>query len=124
MIWLTWRQFRAQSFTALAALAVLAVIYGVTGPRLAHLYDTSGLITCHAHGDCSALTSNFLTAMKSDSLYPLLFFLGVAILYLAPALIGMFWVRRWSPGSWKPAPSGWPGTRASPAPAGWRSSSA
>ena len=45
MIWLTWRQFRAQSFAALAALAVLAVIYGVTGPRLAHRYDTSGLIT-------------------------------------------------------------------------------
>jgi hypothetical protein len=91
MIWLTWRQFRAQSFTAFAALAVLAVSYGITGPRLAHLYDTSGLITCHAHGDCSALTSNFLTAMKSDSVYPLLFILGVAILYLAPALIGMFW---------------------------------
>ena len=29
--------------------------------------------------------------MKSDSVYPLLYFLGVAILYLAPALIGMFW---------------------------------
>ena len=91
MIWLTWRQFRAQSFTALTALTVLAVIYGVTGPRLAHLYDTSGLITCHAHGDCSTLTSNFLAVMKSDSVYPLLFILGVAILYLAPALIGMFW---------------------------------
>jgi hypothetical protein len=115
MIWLTWRQFRAQSFVA---LAVLAVSYGVTGPRLAHRYDTSGLITCHAHGDCSDLTRNFLTAMKSDSVYPLLFFLGIAILYLAPALIGISGVRGWSPGSWKPAPSGWPGIRASPAPAG------
>jgi hypothetical protein len=91
MIWLTWRQFRAQSFTAAAALTVLAVIYGVTGPRLAHLYDTSGLTTCHAHGDCSVLTSNFLTAMKSDSVYPLLFILGVGVLYLMPVLIGMFW---------------------------------
>jgi ABC-type transport system involved in multi-copper enzyme maturation permease subunit len=91
MIWLTWRQFRAQSFAAVAALAVLAVIYGVTGSRLAHLYATSGLATCHAHGDCSALSSSFLTAMKSDSLYPLLFFLGLGALYLAPAIIGIFW---------------------------------
>jgi hypothetical protein len=60
MIWLTWRQFRAQSVTAVAALALLAVVYGVTGPRLAHLYDISGLATCRAHGDCSALTSKFL----------------------------------------------------------------
>ena len=32
--------------------------------------------------------------------------------------------RRWSPASWRPARSGWPGRRASPAPAGWPSSSA
>ena len=31
--------------------------------------------------------------------------------------------RRWSPASWRPVRSVWPGTRASPAPAGWRSSS-
>jgi hypothetical protein len=91
MIWLTWRQFRAQSFTAAAALAVLAVISAVTGPRLAHLYDTSGLATCQARGNCSALTSKFLTEVQSDPIYPALFILGAAVLYLTPAIIGAFW---------------------------------
>ncbi len=91
MIWLTWRQFRAQSVTAVVALAVLAVVYAVTGPRLAHLYDTSGLATCRAHGDCSALTSKFLDEVQSGLGYPALYILGAAVLYLTPALIGIFW---------------------------------
>ena len=61
----------------------------VTGSHLAHLHATSGLATCHAHGDCSALSSTFLTTMKSDSLYPLLFFLGLGAMYFAPAIIGI-----------------------------------
>ena len=51
MIWLTWRQFRAQAITATAALAVLAALLAVTGPHLADLYATSGIATCHLHGD-------------------------------------------------------------------------
>ena len=43
MIWLTWRQFRAQAIAAAAALAVLAIALAVTGPHLAHLYDASGI---------------------------------------------------------------------------------
>ena len=53
MIWLTWRQFRAQAIAAAAAVAVLGVIFGVTGPHLAHLYDISGLASCRT--GCSAL---------------------------------------------------------------------
>ena len=43
MTWLTFRQFRAQAITALAAVAVLAVAYGYTGPHLADLYNKTGL---------------------------------------------------------------------------------
>lgn len=110
MIWLTWRQFRAQAIAAAAALAVLAVIFGVTGPHLAHLYDVSGLATCRTN--CAALTNTFVTSMKADAIYPVLFIAGLGILYLTPALIGLFWGRRWSPASWRPARSAWPGTRA------------
>ena len=53
MIWLTWRQFRAQAMWRPAALAVLAIALAVTGPHLAHLYDTSGIAACQAHGDCA-----------------------------------------------------------------------
>jgi hypothetical protein len=91
MIWLTWRQFRAQTIAAAAALAVLAVIFALTGPDLAHLYNSSGLAACHAPANCSALTSTFLSEMKSDAIYPGLYFLGVGLLYVAPVMIGAFW---------------------------------
>ena len=91
MIWLTWRQFRVQALTAVVMLVVVAVIYAVTGPRLAHMYDASGLPACHAHGDCAALTSKFLDAVQSDALYPVLSVFGGALLYLTPAVIGAFW---------------------------------
>jgi hypothetical protein len=91
MTWLTWRQFRIQALAAAAALTALAVVYAMTGPNLAHLYDSSGLASCHTHGDCPALLSNFLTQLKSGGTYPFLYFLGAAILYLLPPVIGAFW---------------------------------
>ena len=89
MIWLTWRQFRAQTVVAAASLAGFAVIFGVTGPNLAHAYAASGLASCR--GNCTSLSSTFLSQVKSDSVYPLLYFAGGAALYLTPALIGTFW---------------------------------
>ena len=89
MIWLTWRQFRTQAIAAAAALAILALIFGLTGPHLAHLYDVSGLATCHAR--CSALTAGFLDSVKSDAIYPVLYIAGVALLYITPGIIGVFW---------------------------------
>ena len=91
MMWLTWRQFRGQAVVAAAALAALAVVLGVTGPHLAHLYAASGLAGCHAHGNCAALTGNFLSQVKADSVYPALYFFLAAVSYVAPAIIGMFW---------------------------------
>jgi hypothetical protein len=91
VIWLTWRQFRAQSVVAAGALVVFAVVFGVTGPNLAHLYTTSGLAACSAPRDCGALTTTFLNEMKADWVYTLLYVLGSASVVLAPALIGAFW---------------------------------
>ena len=48
MIWLTWRQFRAQTVVAAAALAAFAVILGLTGPNLSHMYAASGQAGCRA----------------------------------------------------------------------------
>lgn len=91
MIWLTWRQFRAGAIAGAAALAALAVTLGVVGANLAHLYDTSGLPGCRAHGDCRALASSFLNRVQSDHLYATATFLGIAVVLIAPAIIGMFW---------------------------------
>ena len=59
MMWLTWRQFRAQAIVAAAALAVVASALAVTGPHLAGLYASSGLATCRAHGNCGRLIGAF-----------------------------------------------------------------
>jgi hypothetical protein len=89
MIWLTWRQFRAQTIAAAAVLTVLAVIFAVTGPHLAHLYDVSGIATCHGTVTCGNLATTALN--KLAKVYPIVYFAGIFILLLAPALIGAFW---------------------------------
>jgi hypothetical protein len=91
MIWLTWRQFRAQAWVALAALAAIAITFAVTGPHLAHLYGTSGIATCQGNGDCASVASNFLDLVKGDIPYEIGYFLSLGLMYLAPALIGVFW---------------------------------
>ena len=89
MIWLTWRQFRAQAIAASAALAMLAIVLAVTGPHLAHLYDASGIATCRAHGNCGPLATSFLN--KLTGIGPVLYFLGIGVLFAVPAIIGVFW---------------------------------
>ncbi len=88
MIWLTWRQFRIQAVTAAAALAAFAILLAVTGPHLAALYAASGIGSCHG-GSCGQLASTFLSQLEEP--YPLLYLLGVAVILLVPAVIGIFW---------------------------------
>ncbi len=89
MTWLTWRQFRAQALVAVAALAAVAAVMAATGPDLARMYAASGLASCRAN--CAPLANAFLVQMRSDAVYPLLYFASGAALYLTPALIGIFW---------------------------------
>jgi hypothetical protein len=87
MTWLTWRQFRAQAAAAAVALAAFAVLLAVTGPHLASLYRSDGVAGCHG-GGCTQPASNFL---DDASGYTLLYVLGMAVILLAPAVIGIFW---------------------------------
>jgi ABC-2 family transporter protein len=91
MMWLTWRQFRAQALTAAAALAVLAIILVITGLRLAHLYGASGIPACQAHRDCAALVSNFTNEVRANTTDTVLSDLGIGLLLVTPAIIGAFW---------------------------------
>ncbi len=84
MIWLTWRQFRAPALTAAGALAALAVAFAVTGPQLAHLYDTT-VATCQAQHDCQIAINAF--GSKDNLLQDLV----RLVMLVAPALIGIFW---------------------------------
>lgn len=90
MIWLTWRQFRAQSIAAAAALTATAVVLGLTGVHLAHLYATTGAGRCHSGGSCATATAHFISLLNAGfaNHLPLLF--GTALI-VVPAIIGMFW---------------------------------
>ena len=85
MIWLTWRQFRAQAAMMAAALAVLAVILALTGSGLADDYAT-GIAACTTEsGGCSAFVHRFFDDHRGP-------FLAVtAVVLVLPALIGLFW---------------------------------
>ena len=74
MIWLTWRQFRTQLIAVFGLVAVACAWLAVTGPALARL--------AHRNEDVyDLLTSN-------DRL---LFNGGLAVLAVAPAVLGIFW---------------------------------
>ena len=89
MIWLTWRQFRAQTIVTAAFVAALAVTLLVTGLSLAHIYDSSGLAGCHGSG-CSTFADNFINEVKGG-FNEKVFYAGIYIVYAAPAIIGIFW---------------------------------
>lgn len=90
MIWLTWRQFRVQALTAATALAAVAILLGVTGPHLASLYAASGLAGCHGDS-CANAASTFLGQLQTNSLYHVVYPLGLVLILATPAIIGVFW---------------------------------
>jgi hypothetical protein len=88
MIWLTWRQFRAQAITAAAALAAFAILLAATGPHLASLYNTSRIISCHGFA-CSNAANAFFS--KLAGLDTVVYLLGIGLILVTPAIIGIFW---------------------------------
>ena len=90
MIWLTWRQFRVQALTAAAALAGFAILLAATGPHLASRYAASAITGCHGFG-CQTAAITFLSQLQATSLYPIVYLLGLALILVAPAIIGIFW---------------------------------
>jgi hypothetical protein len=87
MIWVSWRQFRPQAIAAAGALVILAVLLAVTGPELVNDYKSAGLATCHAN--CGTSAGSFISGLGDFN--TVLFEVTVVIMYLAPALAGMFW---------------------------------
>jgi hypothetical protein len=75
MIWLTWRQFRAQGAVLFGAIAVLAAALAVTGPPLARHYRAD--------------PARFLTGISgADSA---LYLVGTLAVLAVPVIIGLFW---------------------------------
>jgi hypothetical protein len=90
MIWLTWRQFRLQAVTAAAALGAFAILLAATGPGLAGKYAASRINACHGAA-CGIAASNFLSRLAATSIYPSVYALGIGLIFIAPAIIGIFW---------------------------------
>lgn len=90
MIWLTWRQFRAQTIVAVAAMAAVAVLLGLTGLRLAHLYGSTGTASCAANSDCGQAANTFLTQVNATLLNHLPLLFGTALI-VVPVILGIFW---------------------------------
>jgi len=90
MIRLSLLQFRAQAITAATALAAFAILLAATGPHLASLYAASGINGCQP-ASCEHLASNWLSQLYSAGTYWVLYLLGIVIILLAPAIIGLFW---------------------------------
>ena len=88
MMWLTWRQFRGQAITAAAILGLAAIWLVPTGARLATLYARSGLGACQA--SCHQAYATFVSSLSGGG-YAATFYVSIAVMYLAPALIGVFW---------------------------------
>jgi hypothetical protein len=89
MTWLTWRQSRAQTIAAAAVLAGLAIVLAVTGSGVAHLYDASGIAGCHPFASCRTLADDFTSKLTGTDGF--LYGIGIAVVLLAPGLIGVFW---------------------------------
>jgi len=75
MIWLTWRQFRAQAATVYAAAAAFAIVLAITGPRL---LDLSRAYPNAVFDQLTRTDRNLYNA-------------GLVVLAVAPAVIGAFW---------------------------------
>jgi ABC-type transport system involved in multi-copper enzyme maturation permease subunit len=84
MIWLTWRQFRAQALTALVVLAAVVVYFMITGLRMHHTYAVD-LASCTPQNDCGEVLNQF------QGKYSAAFNLAELLVVAAPALIGIFW---------------------------------
>jgi hypothetical protein len=100
VIWLTWRQFRAQAITGIAAVALFAILLVLTESRMTSLYDASGIVGCQG-GACAGAANQFLLDLTSGrgvsflpdgaNEYVILYFLSVLFILIAPAVIGSFW---------------------------------
>ena len=88
MIWLTWRQFRTQALIGLALTVVVAAVLLATRGSLLGLAHDTGYTGCTT--DCNELASQFVKQAQGQ-VYGRLLFNGSVLLFLMPALIGLFW---------------------------------
>src|SRR5690348_9725107 len=64
-----------------------------TAPHLASLYAASGITGRHGGTPCGTAASHFLSRLADTSPYPIVYLFGIGLVLVAPAIIGMVWVK-------------------------------
>src|SRR4051812_38161052 len=77
MIWLTWRQFRAQGAVVYGAMAAVAFLLLITASRLTDLWHPG--------------QQSFFDVLQAQRLTIVVFNVAFAAVMTAPAIIGAFW---------------------------------
>jgi len=88
MTWLTWRQFRSQTWVAIVGLVAIGVALLAAAKAVSDLYTARGAAACTT--GCDRLIQNFLEQAQGGWT-GLIYSAGLAILYVLPGLIGAFW---------------------------------
>jgi hypothetical protein len=81
-----WRQFRPQATVGALALVIVGVVLALTGPHLVSVYDTAVAACRESGGQSAACNSNPVAITYTGLQYGV-----IALVLVAPALIGMFW---------------------------------
>jgi hypothetical protein len=88
MTWLAWRQFRAQTWIAMAALIGLGAILVVSGHAIAQMYHDAGVPGCTT--SCTEALGNFLRQLRRGPGWTV-YNLAAVLMYVVPGLVGIFW---------------------------------
>ena len=89
MMWLTWRQFRAQAIVTAGALVLVVIVLAVSGVQFADKFQAT-IAGCQAHGTCNQAAGGFLIALRGSG-YGVIGQIAIALTYAVPGLIGVFW---------------------------------
>lgn len=85
MIWLTWRQHRAQAATAFSFVALFSAFLIVQGRTVHDAFTSSGLAAClDGDGQCTEMVNAFGTRFGSLQLL-------IPLVLVLPLLLGLFW---------------------------------
>jgi hypothetical protein len=88
MTWLTWRQFRSQTWVMVVGLIAVGAVLLAAAKAVSDLYTASGAAACTS--GCDPVIQNFLEQAGSGWT-GLVYSGGIALLYVLPGLIGAFW---------------------------------
>ena len=90
MIWLSWRQFRAQALTTAALLLAFLAALALTWTQVTGLARDTGFTGCRPNACDQAAVQAFRNAVF---VHPagLLYGLGTGLMLVLPVLLGIFW---------------------------------